>query len=77
LHLAKAMLLRALPLGESSEEGVAQGLLRRAVIGLPLDEPIVAAKKYFELNADQVKAAFARQLRLDDIVQVVRGPAPQ
>jgi zinc protease len=77
LHLAKAMLLRAIPLGESSEEGVAQGLLRRAVIGLPLDEPIVAAKKYFELNADQVKAAFARQVQLDDFVQVVRGPAPQ
>jgi zinc protease len=77
LHLAKAMLLRAIPLGESSEEGVAQGLLRRAVIGLPLDEPIIAAKKYFELNADQVKAAFARQLRMDDFVQVVRGPAPQ
>src|SRR6202044_931484 len=58
LHLAKAMLLRSIPLGESSEEGVAQGLLRRAVIGLPLDEPIVAAKKYFELTADQVRAAF-------------------
>ena len=77
LHLAKAMLLRAIPLGESSEEGVAQGLLRRAVVGLPLDEPIIAAKKYFELNAEQVKAAFARQLRMDDFVQVVRGPAPQ
>ncbi len=77
LHLAKAMLLRSIPLGESSEEGVAQGLLHRAVIGLPLDEPIVAAKKYFELNADQIKAAFARHLRLDDFVQVVRGPAPQ
>jgi zinc protease len=77
LHLAKAMLLRSIPLGESSEEGVAQGLLRRAVIGLPLDEPIVAAKKYYELSADQVKEAFARHLRLDDFVQVVRGPAPQ
>jgi zinc protease len=77
LHLAKAMLLRSIPLGESSEEGVAQGLLRRAVIGLPLDEPIVAAKKYFELDAGQIKAAFARHLRLDDIVQVVRGPVPQ
>ena len=63
-------------MGESSEEGVAQGLLRRAVIGLPLDEPIVAAKKYFELDAGQIKAAFARHLRLDDFVQVVRGPAP-
>jgi zinc protease len=77
LHLAKALLLRSIPLGESSEEGVAQGLLHRAVIGLPLDEPIIAAKKYFELSADQVKAAFARQVRLDDFVQVVRGPAPQ
>jgi zinc protease len=77
LHLAKAMLLRSIPLGESSEEGVAQGLLRRAVIGLPLDEPIIAAKKYNELDASQIKAAFARHLRLDDIVQIVRGPAPQ
>jgi zinc protease len=77
LHLAKAMLLRSIPLGESSEEGVAQGLLHRAVIGLPLDEPIVAAKKYYELSADQVKEAFARHLRLDDFVQVVRGPVPQ
>jgi zinc protease len=77
LHLAKALLLRAIPLGESSEEGVAQGLLRRAVIGLPLDEPIIAAKKYYELSADQIKAAFARQVGLDNFVQVVRGPAPQ
>src|ERR1700749_4361997 len=65
LHLAKAMLLRSIPLGESSEEGVAQGLLPRAVIGLPLDEPIIAAKKYFELTADQIKQAFAHQLRMD------------
>jgi zinc protease len=77
LHLAKALLLRQIPLGESSEEAVAGGLLRRAVIGLPLDEPIVAAKKYFDLNAGDVKAAFARQIRLGDFVQVVRGPAPQ
>jgi len=77
LHLAKALLLRAIPLSESSEEGVAQGLLRRAVIGLPLNEPILAAKKYYDLSADEVKAAFARQVRLDDFVQVVRGPAPQ
>jgi zinc protease len=77
LHLAKALLLRAIPLSESSEEGVAEGLLHRALIGLPLDEPIIAAKKYFDLTADQVKEAFARQVRVDDMVQVVRGPAPQ
>jgi zinc protease len=77
LHQAKALLLRQIPLGESSEEAVAQGILGRAEIGLPLDEPILAARKYLELSADQVKAAFFKDVRPDDLVQVVRGPAPQ
>jgi zinc protease len=77
LHQAKALLLRQLPLSESSEESVAGGLLRRAEMGLPLDEPFRAAKRYFDLNADDVKAAFARQIRTGDLVQVVRGPAPK
>jgi zinc protease len=77
LHQAKALLLRQIPLGESSEDAVAGGLLRRAEIGLPLDEPIRAAKRYFDLTADEVKAAFAKQLRTGDLVQVVRGPAPK
>ncbi|MGH9411915.1 MAG: M16 family metallopeptidase, partial [Vicinamibacterales bacterium] len=39
LQQAKALLLRQMPLGESSEDAVAGGLLGRAQIGLPLDEP--------------------------------------
>jgi zinc protease len=77
LHQAKALLLRQIPLGESSEDAVAEGLLRRADIGLPLDEPIRAAKRYFELNPDEVKNAFWKHVRPEDLVQVVRGPAPQ
>jgi zinc protease len=77
LQQAKAMLLRQIPLSESSENAVAGGLLGRAQIGLPLDEPIKAAQRYIELNADDVKGAFSRQLRIGDFVQVVRGPAPQ
>jgi len=77
LQQAKALLLRQIPLSESSENEVAEGLLGRAQIGLPLDEPIHAAKRYFELNADDVKAAFFRHVRTGDFVQVVRGPAPQ
>ncbi len=77
LHQAKALLLRQLPLSESSEDAVAEGMLRRANIGLPLDEPLQAAKQYYAITADQVKAAFAKQLRVKDFVQVVRGPAPQ
>ena len=76
LHQAKALLLRQLPLSESSEDAVAEGLLRRAEAGLPLDEPIRAAHKYFELSAADVKAAFSRQIHPGDLVQVVRGPAP-
>ena len=77
LHQAKALLLRQIPLSESSEEAVAGGMLARASIGLPLDEPIRAANKYVELNAEDVKAAFARHIRTDNLVQVVRGPAPK
>ncbi|MGC1157058.1 MAG: pitrilysin family protein [Acidobacteriaceae bacterium] len=77
LRQAKALLLRSIPLSESSEEAVAGGLLGRAEIGLPLDEPIVAAKKYSALTADDVKAAFAKHIQPDNLVQIVRGPAPQ
>jgi zinc protease len=77
LQQAKALLLRQIPLSESSESAVARGLLGRAQIGLPLDEPIRAAKKYIELNADDMKAAFFRQVHTGDFVLVVRGPAPQ
>jgi zinc protease len=77
LHQAKALLLRSIPLRESSEEAVAGGLLGRAEIGLPLDEPIQAAKKYSALTADDVKAAFAKHINTENLVQIVRGPAPQ
>ena len=77
LQQAKALLLRQLPLAESSEEGVANGIVHRAVIGLPLDEPEKAAKRFYDLSADDVRAAFAKWVRPDDFVQIVRGPAPQ
>jgi zinc protease len=77
LHQAKALLLRQIPLGESSEEAVAGGMLARAETGLPLDESLRAAKIYIGLTAEQVKAAFARHITTDNLVQVVRGPAPK
>ena len=76
LYRAKALLLRKLVLQESSEEAVARGLLARAELDLPLDEPIIAAQKYRDLTGAQVEAAFAKLIRGGDWVQVVRGPAP-
>ena len=74
LQLAKALLLREIPLKESSMEAIAQGLLYRAAHDLPLDEPTLAAHRYVELTAEEVKAAFARWLRPGELVQVTEGP---
>ena len=77
LQQAKALLLRQLPLGESSENGVANALADRAEIGLPLDEPEHEAKRFYDLTSDDVRTAFAKWIRPQDFVQIVRGPAPQ
>jgi zinc protease len=77
LQQAKALLLRQIPLGEASEDSVAGGLIGRARLGLPLDEPANAAKRYYEMTADEVRQAFAKYINPASCVQVVRGPAPQ
>jgi zinc protease len=77
LDLAKAILLRRIPLAESSESAVARGLVSRAQLGLPLDEPERAARRYVALTADQVRTAFAKWIRPEDLVQVVQGPPPK
>ena len=77
LQQAKALLLRQIPLSESSEDDLAGGLVARARIGLALDEPFTAAKHYFDMSADEVRTAFAKWIDPANLVQVVRGPAPQ
>jgi zinc protease len=74
LHQAKALLLRQMPLQQSSEDSIAGVLLARAQIGLPLDESVHMAQRYFDLTADEVRAAFAKWIRPDGFVEVVRGP---
>jgi len=71
------MLLRQVPLSEASVDEIAAGWISRSTIGLPLDEPNIAAQHYVELSADQVKAAYAKWLRPDDLVEVTEGPNPQ
>jgi DNA-directed RNA polymerase delta subunit len=62
-------------LSESSEEEIAEDLLTRAETGLPLDEPIREVEKYLNVNASEIRAAFAERIRPDDFVQVVREPS--
>jgi zinc protease len=77
LRQAKAMLLKEIPLSESSLGGIAQGLMSRWVLDLPWDEPTIAARHYLELTPDQVKAAYAKWLRPEALVQITQGPPPQ
>jgi zinc protease len=76
LRQAKALLLREIPLSESSVERIAQGLLYRSTHDLPLDEPLRAAQHYYELTAPEVRAAFAKWIRVDGLGQVNLGPTP-
>jgi zinc protease len=77
LQRSKTQLLADIPLAESSEQRVAGGLLRRAQLGLPLDEPTRAATKYVATTPEQIRDAFAKWLRVPDFVQVVTGPPPE
>jgi zinc protease len=57
---AKSLLMTETALDEASVSDISAGLLDRATLGLPLDEPVRAA----------------RRLRLKDLVQVTQGPEP-
>jgi zinc protease len=77
LQRSKAELIAGTFLRESSEEAVAQGMLRRALLDLPLDEPVIAANRYAATTAEQIRDAFAKWVRVSDFVQVVTGPPPK
>jgi zinc protease len=76
LQQARAMLLREIPLSESSVGGIAGGFISRTTLGLPLDEPTRAAQRYLTLSAEQVQAAYRKWLRPGDLIQVTEGPSP-
>jgi zinc protease len=73
----KALLLRQIPLSESSVDDIARGLLGRVDLDLPLNEPTTAAQHYIALSAADVQAAFRKWLRPEDLVRVSEGPTPQ
>ncbi|HEV2270767.1 MAG TPA: pitrilysin family protein [Steroidobacteraceae bacterium] len=73
----KELLVRQIPLGESSVDEIAGGIISRVDLGLPLDEPTVAARRYIELDPAQIEAAFRKWMRPADLVRVSEGPAPK
>jgi zinc protease len=76
LQRVKALMLRQIPLGESSVGGIARGLAGRWDLNLPLDEPTLAAQRYIALGPSEIQAAFKKWLRPDDLVRISQGPDP-
>lgn len=74
---AQALLVRQIPLSEASIHDIASGMLGRTELGLPLDEPTIAARRYMHLRPTDVQAAFQKWLRPQALVRVSEGPAPQ
>jgi zinc protease len=73
---AKALLVRQIALSEASVDDIAGGLLGRSDLGLALDEPTAAARRYIELSPGDVQAAFRKWMRPEDLVRVSEGPTP-
>lgn len=76
LTRAKACLVRQLPLSEAGITEIAEGMLGRTDLGLPLDEPTRAAQDFIALDGPTVQAAFRKWLRPKDLVRVSEGPPP-
>jgi zinc protease len=77
LARAKAILLRQMPLKESSINAIALALAGRHDLNLPLDEPTRAAHRYVALTSGDVQTAFQKWMRPNDFVRASQGPAPQ
>jgi zinc protease len=77
LKQAKGILLRRIPLGESSFDAIGGQLLTLSLQGKPLDAMTIAGRHYLELTAPQVQQAFAKHVRPDGFVTAVKGPAPK
>lgn len=74
LRQAKTLMIRRIQLSESSVDGIAQQLLDFSLDGLPLDEPVRAARRYLEMSGAQVQAAFKKWIRPEGFVEVTLGP---
>ncbi|MHB8569466.1 MAG: M16 family metallopeptidase [Metallibacterium sp.] len=77
LKRAQGMLIRRIPLGESSVNAIGGALLYYAQHDLPLDQARIAAQQYLQVTAPEIRTAFAKYIRPQDFVEVVKGPAPR
>ena len=73
----KTMVISEVPLRQQSFDGLAGSLLTYSLLGLPLDEATLDARRYAAATPQSVRAALARWIRPNDFVRVITGPAPK
>ena len=76
LQRTKALMLRQIPLSEASVDEIARGIISRDDLGLTLDEPTIAARRYIQLTPQDVQGVFRKWIRPGDFVRVSQGPTP-
>ncbi len=76
LTRAKALLMGAVPIRESSYDGVAGQFLDYAMNGLPWNENLVDARRELAATANDVRAALQRWIRPAGFVRIITGPGP-
>ena len=74
LKRAKGILLRHIPLGESSYDQIGGQLLTLSIEDRPLDALTIAGEHYLQLSALEVQQAYASYIRPEGFVTAVKGP---
>ena len=77
LRRAKMVLVRQILLGEASFDGIGGGQLQLALKDLPVDEPLRASRKYLGVSREEIRQAFRRWIRPENLAQVTLGPPPE
>ncbi|QNT79089.1 M16 family metallopeptidase [Entomobacter blattae] len=77
LTLAKASLLRRIPLDRASVDSIGRSYLALVNLNLPLDNDNRAAQYYFKATQQDIQNTFKKWIRPDDIAQIVKGPTPK
>jgi zinc protease len=72
---AKALVVGSIPVAHESYESVAGELLDYASLGQPLDEDRLDAQAQLAATPERLRAAMARWIRPQDLVEIVQGPA--
>lgn len=77
LQKSKAMLISDVPLRQESFGGVADQLLQYDLLGLPLDQATVDARRELAASARSVQAALRKWIDPGNFVRAIQGPAPK